>query len=420
MSARDVDATVKVSFDKPGTGGGIYSSLVVRRIGTSDYRLKVRIEATAVTLFLVRTVNGTEVTLANQRIAGLVYQPGQVLRLRLQATGTGTTTLRGRLWVDGATEPTAWNLTTTDTTAALQNPGAVGSDHLSVHHGDERAGHGQLRRVPGRSLRRTVIVLAQARAAASRDARRTGRVNNPPGPQTASPAQRQCRRRRIGLALVRSAASLPRARRRWRASPSSSSRPGTSASDGLGEFAVLFGVIVVATAVSSGFVGDSLTVLDRRRSSVRAGLQWWLAMLALGAGVIGVAVAVLAGFLSPAEAVAFGLATGHFLVEDTLRRLLMATMQFWRIVFVDIAAMVASLAVVVVAAAKDGVTLGVMLFALAVGQVVGDRRRMVAAASSRALPRTDAGCCGSARSPRTEPGGRSNRRCGRAPSPSCG
>ena len=78
------------------------------------------------TLFLVRTVNGAEVTLANQRIPGLVYQPGQVLRLRLQATGTGTTTLRGRLWVDGATEPTTWNLTTTDTTAALQNPGAVG------------------------------------------------------------------------------------------------------------------------------------------------------------------------------------------------------------------------------------------------------------------------------------------------------
>ncbi len=78
VSARDVDATVKVAFDKPGTGGGTYSSVVVRRIGTSDYRLKVRIEANAVTLFLVRTVNGTETTLANQRIPGLVYhaRPG--------------------------------------------------------------------------------------------------------------------------------------------------------------------------------------------------------------------------------------------------------------------------------------------------------------------------------------------------------
>ena len=56
----------------------------------------------------------------------MVYQAGQVLHLRLQATGTGTTTLRGRLWVDGATEPATWNLTATDTTAALQNPGAVG------------------------------------------------------------------------------------------------------------------------------------------------------------------------------------------------------------------------------------------------------------------------------------------------------
>ena len=31
-----------------GTGGGIYQSLIVRRVGTSDYRLKVRITANTV------------------------------------------------------------------------------------------------------------------------------------------------------------------------------------------------------------------------------------------------------------------------------------------------------------------------------------------------------------------------------------
>jgi hypothetical protein len=39
---------------------------------------------------------------------------------------TGTTTLRARVWIKGAAEPAAWGLTTTDTTAALQNPGADG------------------------------------------------------------------------------------------------------------------------------------------------------------------------------------------------------------------------------------------------------------------------------------------------------
>ena len=126
VSAANVDAVVETSSNKSPTGGSIFHSLVTRRIGTSDYRLKVQITATAVAVYLVRTVNGAETTLASQTIPGLVYQANQVLHLRLRTTGTGTTTLQGKLWVDGQTEPTAWNVTATDTTAALQNPGAVG------------------------------------------------------------------------------------------------------------------------------------------------------------------------------------------------------------------------------------------------------------------------------------------------------
>ena len=139
--------------------------------------------------------------------------------------------------------------------------------------------------------------------------------------------------------------------------------------EGLGKFAVLFGVILLATSVNSGFVGDSLTVLDRSQPSVRAGLQWWLAFLAIGTGVACSFVTLVTGFLTPVEALAFGLATTTFLVEDTVRRLLMATMQFWRIVVVDLTAMVASLIVILGAAVADNLSLAVMLFALAVGQV---------------------------------------------------
>ena len=124
VSARDVDATVKIAFDKVGTGSGLYSALDVRRIGTSEYRLKVRLMGNTITTYLVRTVDGVETTLATA--AGPNLPTGTYLHLRLRAFGTGTTTLQGKVWVDGAAEPANPTLTVTDTTAALQNPGTVG------------------------------------------------------------------------------------------------------------------------------------------------------------------------------------------------------------------------------------------------------------------------------------------------------
>ncbi|HJX42977.1 MAG TPA: hypothetical protein VJ352_04820, partial [Geodermatophilus sp.] len=42
---------------------------------------------------------------------------------------------------------------------------------------------------------------------------------------------------------------------------------------GLAVFSLAYGAIVLVTAVCSGLVGDSLTVLDRTRPGVRAGLH---------------------------------------------------------------------------------------------------------------------------------------------------
>jgi len=67
-----------------------------------------------------------ETTLASQTVAGVVVPGGQVVNLRLQLQGTGTTTLRTKIWTGAQTEPANWRLTATDTTAALQNPGSVG------------------------------------------------------------------------------------------------------------------------------------------------------------------------------------------------------------------------------------------------------------------------------------------------------
>ncbi len=68
--------------------------------------------------------DGVETTLAT--VAGPNLPTGAYLHLRLRAFGTGTTTLQGKVWLDGATEPVNPTLTITDTTAALQNPGTAG------------------------------------------------------------------------------------------------------------------------------------------------------------------------------------------------------------------------------------------------------------------------------------------------------
>jgi hypothetical protein len=99
---------------------------VARRTGTSDYRLKTRVTATDTTIYLARTVNGAETILTTQPVAGLVLAGGDVLYVRLLVSGTNPTTLSAKVWRGGATEPTAWMTTTTDSTASLQAAGGVG------------------------------------------------------------------------------------------------------------------------------------------------------------------------------------------------------------------------------------------------------------------------------------------------------
>ena len=60
---------------------------------------------------------------------GAASGAGATLNARVQVTGTGTTTVRAMVWT-GAAEPTAWQMTRTDATAALQAAGGVG---LAAH-----------------------------------------------------------------------------------------------------------------------------------------------------------------------------------------------------------------------------------------------------------------------------------------------
>lgn len=128
VSTTEVDGRVDLSVDRTPTGGGVHLATAVRRTGSSEYRFDVRLTSTgAVVLGLTRVVDGDETPIgATVTVPGLSYVRGDVLRLRFQATGTGTTALSARIWKVGAVEPSAPQITRTDGAPALQRAGGVG------------------------------------------------------------------------------------------------------------------------------------------------------------------------------------------------------------------------------------------------------------------------------------------------------
>ena len=137
---------------------------------------------------------------------------------------------------------------------------------------------------------------------------------------------------------------------------------------GLATFSLVYGAMVLATAVCSGLVGDSLTVLDRQRPDIRAGLHVGAvvvsAVAALAGGVLALATDVVPAWIAPL----LGLATAAFILEDTLRRLLMAAGRFWSLTLVDGSALVLGLGVLAGAATSGPLTLASFVFAVLVGQ----------------------------------------------------
>lgn len=126
VSSTGVDLVAGVRMDKRVNTGAAYFGTIGRRIGSADYRLKVKIEASgSVTVYAIRS-SGGETTLASQIVPGLTYAAGARLNTRLQVSGTAPTTIRARVWLSTATEPTTWQVTASDATAGLQSSGSVG------------------------------------------------------------------------------------------------------------------------------------------------------------------------------------------------------------------------------------------------------------------------------------------------------
>lgn len=124
VSTLSADVSARISVDKVTTGGGVSAGVVGRQGASGFYQGRIRFNPDS-TVGL-QLLSSSSTVLANTTLPGLAYTPGTPVSLRVQVTGSNPTTLRAKAWAAGSAEPSAWQLTATDATAALQSAGSVG------------------------------------------------------------------------------------------------------------------------------------------------------------------------------------------------------------------------------------------------------------------------------------------------------
>ncbi|WP_426624921.1 PKD domain-containing protein [Leifsonia sp. McL0607] len=130
FTSTDTDLRLSVALDKVPSSGNVYLTIQGRRIATAGaYASKVIVSSAGkVTIQIVRVDQngGNEVVVQpSVAVAGITYTAGQKLDIRVLVTGTSPTTVQTKAWLDGTTEPAAWQRSATDTTAALQAGGGL-------------------------------------------------------------------------------------------------------------------------------------------------------------------------------------------------------------------------------------------------------------------------------------------------------
>ncbi len=123
VASSDTDLRVDVALSRAaGKGAGVMASVLARDVvGVGDYRS--RLVVTTSGAVELRISRGS--TTLRSVVTGLTYAAGSKMTVRTQVTGTSPTTIRAKVWKAGTTEPTAWQVSTTDSTAGLQTKGRV-------------------------------------------------------------------------------------------------------------------------------------------------------------------------------------------------------------------------------------------------------------------------------------------------------
>lgn len=122
VSSASSDSRVSFLIDRSPAAASQYVTVFGRQVGADSYSARVIVQTNGL-LQLQLGQNGTNLKVVN--VPAAAYTPGQPVNVRLQVAGTGTTTLKAKVWTTGS-EPADWILTATDTTASLQTSGSVG------------------------------------------------------------------------------------------------------------------------------------------------------------------------------------------------------------------------------------------------------------------------------------------------------
>jgi O-antigen/teichoic acid export membrane protein len=148
------------------------------------------------------------------------------------------------------------------------------------------------------------------------------------------------------------------------------------------------GAIVMATALSTGLVGDSLTVLDRNDPAIRRALFVLAAALVLAMTSIGIVVTTRSVPIPTAGL--FGLALACYVIADLLRRLIMTGLRFWSLVLADLLGLIAMVTFIGAGMfLTDTLPMAYFLAALVVSQVTASLVVLIRLPrGERGLPRT--------------------------------
>lgn len=142
----------------------------------------------------------------------------------------------------------------------------------------------------------------------------------------------------------------------------------TLGADGYGTFTLFSAILVVITAIQTGWVGDSLTVLDRFDPGVRGaivGSQVFFVVMGL---VVATSSAVLLHLTDFRLALIFGVMVAFWVTEEWGRRLFMARLEFWKLVLNDCIYVTVTLGLLAVHLHVSGtLTLGVFLTCMTLG-----------------------------------------------------
>ncbi|RGE16223.1 PKD domain-containing protein, partial [Leucobacter sp. wl10] len=120
LSLMDSESVLDYRLDYGPASGAGYVGMTLRQTAADGYTIHAWHRSNG-SVWLVAQRGGT--VIGTQPISGLSWAQGDQFTIKTEVSGSTPTTLRAKIWPRGGSEPQAWQLTATDSTAALQQAG---------------------------------------------------------------------------------------------------------------------------------------------------------------------------------------------------------------------------------------------------------------------------------------------------------